>query len=193
MRISARSRSGVAAVEAATVLPFLLLTLFGIWEVGRLINVKLTIYNACREGARQASTGQKTASANHPDLPSNPHYQVQEAILNYLKNAMHEVPADTEVTVTNTTSGRSVVVKVTGMTGPVVNFAPVSGSADPVATAQRMDELFIEVVFPIDSVKWSPAYWFSGPDSKIRDSATWLCLKDEPLTANPTIPTSPLR
>jgi Flp pilus assembly protein TadG len=193
MRITARSRGGVAAVEAATLLPVLVLTLFGIWEVGRLINLKLTIYNACREGARQASTAQKTASASHPDLPGNPHYEVQEAVLNYLKNAMQEVPVDTEVSVTNTTTGRSVVVKTTGMSGPLVTYTQVSGGADPVATANRMDELFVEVVFPVDSVKWSPAYWFSGPDSRIRDSATWLCLKDEPLTANPSIPTSPLR
>jgi Flp pilus assembly protein TadG len=46
----------VAAVEFAVVLPLGLLMLLGIWEVGRMVEVQQILYNAAREGARQAST-----------------------------------------------------------------------------------------------------------------------------------------
>jgi Flp pilus assembly protein TadG len=45
------------------------------WEVGRLIEVNQLVYNAAREGARQASTGLKSNAA------------VQQVVVNYLKNA----------------------------------------------------------------------------------------------------------
>jgi len=51
----AARRRGVVAVEAAIVLPFLILTMFGVWEVGRLIQVRQVVCNAAREGARLAA------------------------------------------------------------------------------------------------------------------------------------------
>src|SRR5436305_1382844 len=47
-----RRRRGVAAVEFAFVVPLLLLLLLGIWELGRIINVQITLNNAARDGAR---------------------------------------------------------------------------------------------------------------------------------------------
>jgi Flp pilus assembly protein TadG len=52
---------GAAAVELALLLPLLLLILFGIVDFGRMLNYKLTITHAAREGVRAASVG-KTAS-----------------------------------------------------------------------------------------------------------------------------------
>jgi Flp pilus assembly protein TadG len=68
-------RSGVAAVELAFLLPLVLIPLlFGMWEVGRLIECQQVVSNAAREGARAASTGQFTDS------------QVQTIITNYLQH-----------------------------------------------------------------------------------------------------------
>jgi Flp pilus assembly protein TadG len=53
-------RRGVAAVEFAVLIPFILTLLLGIWEVGRMIEVQQTVNNAAREAARQATTGQLT-------------------------------------------------------------------------------------------------------------------------------------
>ena len=50
-------RHGIAAIEFAVVLPFILILLVGIWEVGRMIEVHQIMQNAVREGARKASTG----------------------------------------------------------------------------------------------------------------------------------------
>lgn len=68
-------RRGTASVELAFLMPFLLMLLLGIWEVGRLIQINQILNNAAREGARLASTGKKTDD------------EVKLAICYYLQNA----------------------------------------------------------------------------------------------------------
>jgi Flp pilus assembly protein TadG len=53
-------RSGSTLVEFAIVLPLLLAVLIGIMEFGWLVKNNLTIANAAREGARNASLGKTT-------------------------------------------------------------------------------------------------------------------------------------
>lgn len=55
-RRAARDR-GAAAVEAALVLPLLLMLVFGIIDFGRMLNAQITVTEAAREGARAASLG----------------------------------------------------------------------------------------------------------------------------------------
>jgi hypothetical protein len=50
-----RPDRGAAAVEAALVLPLMLLILFAIVDFGRMINAQLKVTEAAREGARAAS------------------------------------------------------------------------------------------------------------------------------------------
>src|SRR5437870_8740236 len=68
-------RRATAVIEFALLLPFILILLVGIWEVGRLIEVNQLLYNAAREGCRQASTGTINNTA------------VEQVVVNYLKNA----------------------------------------------------------------------------------------------------------
>lgn len=84
-------RRGVAAVEFALVLPVFLILLIGVWEIGRLIEVKQLASNAAREGSRRASTGQYTNA------------QVQQIVLQYLQNAGVTTP-NAVVTVSNLTN-----------------------------------------------------------------------------------------
>lgn len=84
-------RHGVAAAEAALLLPVVLTLLLGTWEVGRMVEVEQILNSAVREGGRHASTGQYTNS------------QVQQFTLNYLSNA--GLPSSqATATVTNLTS-----------------------------------------------------------------------------------------
>ena len=86
-------RRAAAAVELAVVLPTVLLPLLlGLWEWGRIVEVQQVLDNAAREGARRASTGQKTNS------------QVSQAVLQYLTDTGLGTAGAT-VTVTNVTSG----------------------------------------------------------------------------------------
>lgn len=48
---------GAAAVEAALVIPILLMIIFGIIDFGRMLNAQLGITEAAREGARVSSFG----------------------------------------------------------------------------------------------------------------------------------------
>jgi Flp pilus assembly protein TadG len=84
----------VAAVELAFILPIVLLPLLlGVWEAGRMIQVQQVLDNAVREGARQASTGQKTNA------------QVTQVVLQYISDAGFNDTGAT-ATVTNLTSGQ---------------------------------------------------------------------------------------
>ena len=50
-----RTDRGAAAVEFALVLPLLVMLIFGIVDFGRMLNAKITLTEAAREGARAAS------------------------------------------------------------------------------------------------------------------------------------------
>jgi Flp pilus assembly protein TadG len=52
-----RPDRGTAAVEAAFVLPILLLIVFGIIDFGRMANAQINVTEAAREGARVAAFG----------------------------------------------------------------------------------------------------------------------------------------
>lgn len=50
-----RGDRGASAVEAALVLPIVLLIVFGIIDFGRMLNAQITLTEAAREGARAAA------------------------------------------------------------------------------------------------------------------------------------------
>jgi hypothetical protein len=52
VRLLRQPDRGAAAVEAALVLPILLLIVFGIIDFGRMLNAQITLNEAAREGAR---------------------------------------------------------------------------------------------------------------------------------------------
>jgi Flp pilus assembly protein TadG len=72
-------RRGTAAVEFAVVLPLFITILFGIWEVGRMVQVSQVLYNAAREAARQASTSNTT-------LPT-----IQTSVQAYIQGAQPQI------------------------------------------------------------------------------------------------------
>jgi Flp pilus assembly protein TadG len=90
-------RGGAAAVELALTLPLMISILTGLWEVSRVVEVQQILYNAAREAARQAATGQYTNA------------QVQQIALTYLQFGLN----DTSGTMTATAT-----VTVTDLTNP---------------------------------------------------------------------------
>jgi Flp pilus assembly protein TadG len=86
-------RQGVAAVEFAVCLPFILVMLVGLWEVGRMVEVQQLLNNSVREGGRQASTASIDAAA------------VKQYVVNYLKTNGINAVSTSDVTVTNVTTG----------------------------------------------------------------------------------------
>jgi Flp pilus assembly protein TadG len=74
-------RRGVVAVEAAVIMPLLLIMMFGVWEVGRIIQVKQMMVNSAREGARLAAGGYTVNSQPVTNA------MVQQAVKDYLRGA----------------------------------------------------------------------------------------------------------
>jgi Flp pilus assembly protein TadG len=74
------SRRAAVAVEAAVVLPMVVLLMAGIWEVGRMIEMSRTMQDAVRQGARLAAGG---VSQGTPVTRS----MVQTEVQNYLTAA----------------------------------------------------------------------------------------------------------
>jgi len=61
VRMRPSGERGSAAVEFALVLPMLLLLVFGIIDFGRMLNAKITLNEAAREGARSAALQSESA------------------------------------------------------------------------------------------------------------------------------------
>jgi Flp pilus assembly protein TadG len=164
-RVPARPRrQGVAAVELAFVLPLILLpVMFGVWEVGRLIQVQQIVNNSVREGARAASTGQYTNS------------QVQQVVLKYLTNAGVSTTSVT-ATVSNQTRGGDVSSPTLGQGG----------------TAQQLDSLQVTVSVPFSNVYWIALNYFVPAGTTLNATANTVSMVNVPLTIPQTIPGSPL-
>ena len=88
-RAQARNPRGIATVELAVILPFLLILLLGVWEIGRLIQVQQVMSNSAREAARLA--GQSVII----DLNDNPKEITQADLENTVRNYLREAGVDT--------------------------------------------------------------------------------------------------
>jgi Flp pilus assembly protein TadG len=144
-------RRGLALVEFALLLPVLMTLLVGAWEAGRLIEINQILSNATREGARQASAGQATSS------------QVQQTVLNYMKNA--GLPT----------------------TNAVVTVSDLTNSGDP-SNATQLDHLQVSVSIPFKDVRWSTLTLVTSPTTQVSAQSVWLSVKDQNY---PTVTTSP--
>ena len=56
-KIKTIGRRGTATVEAAIVLPLLLVLMLGLWQVAQIVQTARTLDDAAREGARVAAGG----------------------------------------------------------------------------------------------------------------------------------------
>jgi Flp pilus assembly protein TadG len=69
-------RRGDAIVEFALVLPILLLILFGIMEVGRVLDAWIVVQNAAREGARVGTLADSTTAGSAAQQAANSYLQM---------------------------------------------------------------------------------------------------------------------
>ncbi len=198
---SRQSRRGVAAVEAAFILPFLLLLIFGIWEVGRLLHVNEFVTNASREGGRLSATGNYSGSdVLGTSTATSTTFDVQVAVANYLQNSGLTIPGSgVKITVTNETQNLS-MSGIASMSGSSTTRAVITGSgsspgADPVLTANQFDTIRVDVEYPFSFARWSPnnLFFYVGSNPIIKATTTWECLRDKAVAVDATIPGSPLQ
>jgi len=164
---AAGRRSGVAAVEFAFLLPFLLILLLGVWEIGRLIEVQQILNNAAREGARLASLGriinQNSAATDIHVSTGTPN--VTSTVTNYIRQAGIDT---TNLTVT--------FAYTTGNTGLTEPYQAVKG--------QRFK---VSLTLPFNNVRWT--LLGLSNITTLADSVEWSSMIDDPFTVNTTLPT----
>jgi Flp pilus assembly protein TadG len=164
-----RARRAVAAVEFAFLAPVLITLLFGIWEVGRMIQMYQIVSNAAREGGRQAATAKYTNA------------QVQQTVLTYL--IASQVPAS------DTLPNNQVTL---GNTNCTITVQDQTSGTD-VSQANQLDVILVTVSVPVKNFRWTGANLYSTDNTQVSATATFLCLRDVPLQVPTSIPAAPLR
>ena len=183
-RIPKVRRRGAAAVEFAVCSPLLVLLLLGLWEVGRITEVQNVMWNSCREGARDGSTGQ----TNLLSVASN--------LLIYLQGAeptafaqghatsmiapVVTLPANTYgYTCWDTTANRELfTMTFTDVTNPNVT--------DPTGMSQ-LDIYQIGVQVPYSNVGWMPTATITGR-TRLYATVDWASMVDSPFQIAPYLP-----
>lgn len=156
-------RRGVVTVEAAMVLPVLVILMLGVWEVGRLIQMTRTLHDAAREGARYAAGGISNGTPVTTAL-------VQTAVQNYLTGAGVPSAAATAAT-----------VQITA-TSPATWTNPCD--------ANPLDQFSLTVTIPagaaFSSLFWGPST-FTGL-TQLSSTVVWLSNNDADVTVNTQLP-----
>lgn len=175
-----RRRGGTAAVEFAVCLPWLMFLLFGIWEVGRMVEVNQVMWGACREGARQCSVG----SDNIQTITTN--------VLVYLMNAepnAFNIPSGTTITLTK--SGSATVTVVASKGGAEVCTMTYQNMVHPLqndpTTASQNDKFMLQLSLPYHNIAWVNGSFFVG-DPTLSATVYWYSLIDTPIVVDPTLP-----
>ncbi len=161
---SPNARRGVVAVEAAVVLPILLIMMLGIWEVGRIIQVQQILVNAGREGARIAAGGYVQGTPVTKAM-------VEKAARDYLQSAGLPNAAVTGAD-----------IDLICMVSPPWN--------DP-ADAAPLDRFQVKVTIPagapFESLRWSFVSKIT-PTSQMEAIVDWVSLNNVEITIDTQLP-----
>jgi Flp pilus assembly protein TadG len=134
IRNAAGSHRGTAAVEAALMMPVLVLVLLGAIDIAQYITVSQVVANASREGARVACRATTNNTAD-----------VEDVVGDYLRDAFPQLDN------TSFQSAAKVQVQYNSVAVPSGDLSRVP-SGDP---------LTVEVSFDFAAVRWLPGleYW----------------------------------
>ena len=177
-------RDGLAAAEFACCLPLLVLILTALWEVGRFTEVQQVLWNAAREGARDASLGQANLLAVANNILTYLQGAEQTAFGNGHSTSMIApvitLPANTTgYTCWDNTANRELfTMTFTDLTNPTVT--------DPTAMTQ-LDLYQIGVQVPFARIEWSPITPIGGM-SRLKVTVVWTSLVDTPFQIAPDLP-----
>jgi Flp pilus assembly protein TadG len=166
-QFKSHSRRGVAAMEMAVALPLVAILIFGIWDVGRMVEVQQLVCNAARDGARLAAVGSMLDSTT--GAVKNIHASdVQKAVVSYLNQ--------------NGINTAGISVQFTDLSSP--------GVTDPYL-ASSMDHLRVSVQLPFNNVGMILVNNFTNTHAKtLASSADWYSMMDVSVTVPSGIPTN---
>jgi hypothetical protein len=177
-------RLGVAAVEFAVCVPFVVLILAGLWEVGRFTEVEQVMWNSAREAARDASL----CNDNLQTVANNLLIYLQSAEptafgqghSTSLVSPVVSLPANTTgYTCWDNTANRELfTITFSDITAPAIT--------DPTAMNQ-LDRYEIGIQVPYASIAWSPLAQITGY-SRLYATVDWVSMNDSPFQIPPSLP-----
>ena len=182
IRQQSPSRRAVAAIELAMVTSSIMIPLlFGVWEIGRLIQVKQIVSNAAREGARLAAQGYTVTSSGTPIevYATANSYNVKNTVYQYLISMGLKSLQPSDVTVTFQFTSSSGSGGVTNPLGTPTN--PYQGI--------KGQPLLVTVSVPWNKVRWT-TLGIIRPTT-VAFTVRWEMLRDEPFSIVETLPAPP--
>ena len=184
------ARRGVAAIELAFVfMLFVIPLMFGIWEVGRLVQVQQVVSNAAREGARLSAQAYTINSSGAPTQikVTAGTVNVRDVVYDYLRAAglTNLEPAD--VTVAFAFVNARTTAYVPTSADPAGTSYP-AGSMPPDPCYGEKGMAFTLAV----SIPWSKVRWVNAGlirPTSVTFTVTWQMLTDDRFQVNATLPT----
>ncbi len=158
------ARRGALAVEAAVVLPVLLIMMLGLWEVGRIIQLQQILTNSAREGARLAAGGYVNSTPVTNAM-------VQQAVRDYLQASGLPSAAVSGAEI------ELVCLVTPGWTNP--------------SDATPLDKFQVKVKLPagtaFESTRWSPAARITAK-TEMQAVVDWVSLNNAEIVVSATLP-----
>ena len=149
------NRNGVAAVEAALMLPLLVIVTFGAIDVAQYINLGQVVCNASREGARVASQSHIVSVS-----------EVEAAIVDYLASSNPHL-SDSEL-------NSAIDVKIRKQSASLSDVATFESAIDNgnLAAIDSGDPISIQVDFDFSTIRWLNGIPLSNP------TTTTICRRE---------------
>lgn len=186
--LAKQRRQGVAAVELAVVLPFYILLVIGIWEMGRMFQAYQLISNASREGARFAAAGNSIYST----APSTRDNIRQVVVENLLRGGVNipDVTAfkDTITIEMVTRDGAGNVVSTNPNADPSIPLPTDSGGSSLPNFVPRMAEIRVTVTVPVSYFRYAVTNYRVSAVNEVVSACSMVCMRDDPFEFTPSIP-----
>jgi len=141
-RHSASGRHGAAAVEAALILPVLVILTLGSIDIAQYVNLSQLVTNASREGARLISRKQSEATTD-----------IENAVRSYLQDSLPQLSA-AQISAATTITIRD------KNDGPIAN--------GDLTTIESGDPISVEVAFDYSVVRWLQGPNWNGNSSQCK-------------------------
>jgi hypothetical protein len=156
--------------------------LLGLWQTGRIVQVKQILDNAAREGARLASQSQIVSLVGgftnvtvSTGLPN-----VQDTVREYLFAA----GVVNSTTVTDVQVDFQFIDPFPSLTDPAYTPYPPSPPYQP-WMGVKGQRFTVTVTLPIQDINWTP---FDLTGYNLTSSVTWAIMVDDPFTVNTAVP-----
>lgn len=180
----ANRRRAVAAVEFALCLPFIVLAMLGVWEVGRIAQVSNILWNGAREAARDASLGQD----NLQTVASNLTVYLQSALPNAFAPSHSTSLIAPKISLPANTTGYTCWDNTANRELFTITFTDITQASvtDPTGM-QKLDHYQIGIQVPYTTVGWTTLPQITNV-SRISVVVDWACMLDSPFQVSPDLP-----